>query len=326
VSIIVADIGGTNARFATVDEAGGPLVNVARLRCGDYPTIGDALHAYCAMHDRQIAHGSDQLVIAVAGPVFGPTINFTNNDWSFDKAELRAKTGARSLLVINDFTAQALAQSANDSPTEVILDGVPKQGAPLLVIGPGTGLGVSALMPVGDDQIPVVGEGGHVIYSPVTDDDRALAAFLWPKDGHLIAEDVISGPGLENIYRFITRNNPDAPRLTAAEIGTAAIAHNGPERDAAIMLLDNLGSAIANAVVMMGCWRGVVIAGGVAPHLQPLFAQSNFANRFRNDGSQRDALCDIPVWLSIDPDAGLRGAVVAADNPHMQNLVITDDN
>ena len=65
-------------------------------------------------------------------------------------------------------------------------------------------------------------------------------------------------------------------------------------------------------------------AGGVAPHLQPLFAQSNFANRFRNDGSQRDALSDIPVWLSIDPDAGLRGAVAAADNPHMQSLVITD--
>ena len=123
---------------------------------------------------------------------------------------------------------------------------------------------------------------------------------------HVSAEDFVSGPGLENIYRLQT-----GTELAAPEIGKAAMAGDGPAREAAMTMLGILGTVIADAVLTTGSWRGVVIAGGIVAQLQPLLADSPFAERFRHGGTMGRLLADVPVWLSVDPHAGLRGAAVA---------------
>jgi len=185
------------------------------------------------------------------------------------------------------------------------------------VIGPGTGLGVSALVPAGDGYVPIEGEGGHVGMSPQSDAEAALMQARKAEVPHVSAEDFVSGPGLENVYRLQTGTDLDAP-----EIGRAAMAGDGPAREAAMTMLGILGTVIADAVLTMGCWRGVVIAGGIVAQLQPLLAESPFADRFRHQGTMGRLLADVPVWLSVDPHAGLRGAAVAMATPSLQARVI----
>ena len=131
----------------------------------------------------------------------------------------------------------------------------------------------------------------------------------------------ISGGGLETIYRL----QNDGAVMSAPDIGAAAIARPGAERDAANMMLGLLGSAVADAVLTMGCWRGVVIAGGIVAQLQPLLADSPFQARFRHKGLMAPLLNKVPVWLSFDPHAGLRGAAAGFTNPHMASRIIQRD-
>jgi glucokinase len=249
-------------------------------------------------------------------------VDVTNSHWSFSKAALAQSLQLEQLLIINDFTAQALAQSdpaANGNM--LLLDGTSTDHAPLLVIGPGTGLGVSALVPAGGEYRPLEGEGGHVGMSPQSDAELELFAALRGEVAHVSAEHFISGSGLQTIYRLQTGGKV----LSAPDIGKAAVADAGPERDAANMMLGLLGSVVADAVLTMGCWRGVVIAGGIVAHIQPLVAGSPFAARFRHNGTMSPLLQAVPVWLSVDPHAGLRGAAAGFSNSHMAARMIRRD-
>jgi glucokinase len=203
----------------------------------------------------------------------------------------------------------------------LLLDGTSTDHAPLLVIGPGTGLGVSALVPAGGEYRPLEGEGGHVGMSPQSDAELELFAALRGEVAHVSAEHFISGSGLQTIYRLQTGGKA----LSAPDIGKAAVADAGPERDAANMMLGLLGSVVADAVLTMGCWRGVVIAGGIVAHIQPLVAGSPFAARFRHNGTMSPLLQAVPVWLSVDPHAGLRGAAAGFSNSHMAARMIRRD-
>ena len=154
--------------------------------------------------------------------------------------------------------------------------------------------------------------------SPCSDAEMALLQARRGEMGHVSAEDFVSGPGLETVYRLQT-----GEVLSAPEIGAAAMAGEGPAREAATTMLGLLGTVIADAVLTMGCWRGVVIAGGIVAQLQPLLPDSPFTERFRHGGTMGRLLADVPVWLSVDPHAGLRGAAVAMATPSLQARVIT---
>ena len=305
--MIVADVGGTNIRFARTTGLGGPLEDVTHFKCADFPGIEDAFAAY-----RQEVGPHDPLEavsIAVAASVTHDHVDLTNNHWVFSKSTLHANLGCKRLLVINDFTAQALAQSDPTAHGNIpLIPGTPTPDAPLLVIGPGTGLGVSALLPTVAGHLPLEGQGGHVSFAPRSDSEAALYAFVADKQDYVSAEHVVSGGGLETIYRFVTRDMADAPAMTALEIGTAAIKGAGPCRDSAIMMLDILGTIIANNVLTVGAWGGVVVAGGIVPRLASLIDKSNFANRIRHIGNESPLTATLPVWLCVDAHAGLRGA------------------
>ena len=313
MALVAIDVGGTNVRFARAHESG--LSDIRSMLCADFPSLAAALAAYLDQAGLTATAAS----IAVAGPVQAPDVDVTNNHWHFSKAGLLAEAGLDQLLVVNDFTAQALAQADPSAHGNLqVLPGTGPADAPLLVIGPGTGLGVSALVPAGDGYVPIEGEGGHVGMSPQNEAEMALMRARKAEVPHVSAEDFVSGPGLENIYRLQT-----GTELAAPEIGKAAMAGDGPAREAAMTMLGILGTVIADAVLTTGSWRGVVIAGGIVAQLQPLLAESPFAERFRHGGTMGRLLADVPVWLSVDPHAGLRGAAVAMATPSLQARVIT---
>ena len=319
--MILGDIGGTNIRLAVVqDQPAAQLELVETLSCQSCPAIEDMLASYQARHNIQ----AESLVLAVAAEMQGDDVTITNNSWQFQGVSAARSCGVSRYMLINDFVAQALAQadllmphSLAPYPFEpdeggarhLIRAGVAQPQTPLLVSGPGTGLGVAALVPAGDHLTVIEGEGGHVSFAARNETERNILDAFQKRWGHVSAERVVSGPGLESIYHIITG---DGGR-TAAEIGVAALAGPGPDRQAVDILLTAFATVLANAALNFGAGAGIVIAGGIVPKLRDLVPKSGFFDRLGDHGRRSRFLNDLPLYLSVDPYAGCRGGIVAAN-------------
>ena len=324
MKLIVADIGGTNARFAVSEKGDPSLRHITYLRCSDFEGFEDAFERFLAGLPRDEQSGHHLLSLAVAGPVNDQIVDVSNNHWRFDKNWILERLALNKLLVINDFTAQALAQhEAADGDRSQILSGVEDASAPLLVIGPGTGLGVSALIPFAQGPLPVEGEGGNIRFAPQTEPERELCAFMEQQTDHVVVEHFVSGPGLENIHCFLTDPTRTEPSLSAEMIATSALHEEGICRDAVNLMTGILGAVMRDHVLTMGCWRGAVITGGIMPRLHSLIVSSPLERRFRSAGEMSHILGNVPVWLSTDPHAGLKGAKAAFDNPYLAHRMVT---
>lgn len=323
---LVVDIGGTSVRIAhqrvdaaqTCDPAA--LKDPEVLACADFATAGDALLHYCNQYRLDI----ELLGLAVAGPVTGAVVDITNNHWQFDAAALTAAIGARRYLLVNDFTAQALAQrdllqggSFPQKHRQILRGGDGDPLTPLLVIGPGTGLGVAALVPAGEQVQIIEGEGGHVSYAPRNAAEQAVLADLAAEFGHVSAERIISGPGLEAVYYSQTGEKRPAP-----DIGGLALTGDAAAVAAVSLMLQSLATVAANAVLSLGARAGVVIAGGIVPKLADLIGDSGFFDRFDDHGRRRSYLETVPFYLSSDPLGGLRGMAAGFDNPYLSQRII----
>jgi len=323
MGIVIADVGGTNVRFAVSSNEDPTLRHIAYLRCADFERFEDAFASFLASLPCSEQNDCYSLSLAVAGPVNNELVQLSNNKWRFGKEQLVERLRLDRLLVINDFTAQALAQqSALDTDRVKLLDGIVDAEAPLLVIGPGTGLGVSALIPLAQGALPIEGEGGNVRFVAQTTKEHDLLEYMRRHTDHVVVEHFVCGPGLENIYAFLVEGNGGEPGLSAESIGTAALQDEGICREAVHLMSGILGSVMADHVLTMGCWGGAVIAGGVMPRLAPLIADSPFERRFRSAGEMTSLLANVPVWLSTDPDAGLKGALAALGNPHLAHRML----
>jgi len=317
---LIADIGGTSLRLAHQHDDDPALYDPATMACADFATAEDAFADYCAKHKLDI----DMLCLAVAGPVTGAQVDITNNHWQFDASKLAAAMNPRAYLLINDFTAQAMAhrdllqynRSMPVNRLQILRDGTANQATPLLVIGPGTGLGVAALVPAGDDVQVIEGEGGHVSYAPRNSDEDMVLAHLAKEFGHVSAERIVSGPGLESIYQCQTGDHKSAP-----DIGALALAGDAAALSAVRLMLQSLGTVAANAALSFGARAGVVIAGGIAGKLSVLLGDSGLIDRFDDHGRRRPYLHSLPIYLSIDPLAGLRGAAAAIDNRYLARRI-----
>ena len=202
-------------------------------------------------------------------------------------------------------------------------DGDEEASAPMLVIGPGTGLGVSALIPVADGPLPVEGEGGNIRFAPQNEAEWDLFNFMKQRTDHVVVEHFVSGPGLENIHSFLAEASGIKLSLSAEMITNLALREEGICRDAVSMMIGILGATMADHLLTMGCWRGAVIAGGIMPRLKPLIASSPFEHRFRSAGQMSYILANVPVWLSTDPHAGLKGAKAAFENCYLGHRMFT---
>ena len=216
---LLADVGGTNARFALSD--GTRLFAIQTLPTADYPTLQDAIRAYLQAQSETVA----QAAIAIANPVTGDHIQMTNHHWSFSIAAMQHELRLEKLRVINDFTAQALAiPRLTATEKRAVRAGEAVAGTPIAVLGPGTGLGVSGLIPNGDRWIALASEGGHVSFAPRDDAELAIWQYARIQYGHVSAERLINGAGLSLIDSALANAENDVSNRSPAEITAAALA------------------------------------------------------------------------------------------------------
>ncbi|MBR1222352.1 glucokinase [Bradyrhizobium sp. U87765 SZCCT0131] len=303
---VIADIGGTNARFAIAER--GAYRALSHVAVRDYPTLQDALADYLSRlpADMQPATG----VLAIAAPILGDEIHLTNQSWSFSIAALKTALGLLSLRVINDFAAVAAAipylPAASCRPIGPAIAGA---HGPIGAIGPGTGLGVSSLVPDRGGWALVAGEGGHVTLPGVTAEEDAVIVALRRRWSHVSAERVLSGPGLVNLYEALcTVAGQPAQPLSPAEITDQAIRGTDPTCVATLrMFCAMLGTVAGNLAVTIGATGGIYLAGGIVQRFVDVFAASPFRARFEDKGRFQSYLERIPTVVIMDESPALLG-------------------
>jgi glucokinase len=291
---LLADVGGTNARFA-IETAPRQFEAVTVLPCAGYPSLGAAAAAYLAS-DAASAHAANirDAAIAIANPVDGDAVRMTNHTWSFSIDALREELDLATLLVVNDFTALAMAlPHLRPSQRTRIGGGTELPGRTIGLIGPGTGLGVSGIVPMDGRWAALASEGGHASFAPADDTEVAIMQQLWREHGHASAERLLSGPGIELIYRVLS-----GEVLTAAEITQRAIDGIDPDCLRTVDIFCGvLGSVAGNVALTLGATGGMYIGGGIVPRLGNLFADSPFRERFESKGRLHSYLARIPTFL-----------------------------
>ncbi len=303
---LLADIGATHARLAL--ETAPDVVRAVRvLRCDDFSGIVPLLHSYLLEHDGvRINHAA----LALANPISGDRIRMTNRDWEFSTDEVRREFGLNTLLIVNDFTALAMSLPKLSSADLLqVGGGVPAANAVIGVLGPGTGLGVSGVIPTLDGFVTLGSEGGHVNFAPSDEREYAILQYAWKEWPHVSNERLISGPGIELIYLALAqRNGVQALARGTPEIIAAALDEHDP---LCLEVLDCfcgvLGGAAANLAVTLGAFGGIFIGGGIVPRMGEWFAGSSFRARFEAKGRFTAYLSDIPTYVIMTPNPALLG-------------------
>ena len=312
---LLADVGGTHARLAWQAGADAPIEHVQVLPVAAHASLRDAIRVYLAGIGRQ----PREAAIAMANPVTGDLVRMTNHHWSFSQAALRDELGLTTLRVLNDFTALALAlPHLGTGERRQVGGGAPAADAAIALLGAGTGLGVSGLLPDGQGGwVPIAGEGGHVTLAATTARERLVMDALTRRHGHASAERVASGTGLLDTCLILCEaDGVDARAFdSAAAVSEAALSGAHPQASEALqMLCGVLGSVAGNLALTLGARGGVYIGGGVVPRLGAWFDASPFRQRFEAKGRFESYLREIPVWvITAEQSPALMGAAHALD-------------
>jgi glucokinase len=320
---LVGDIGGTNARFALVSAAQREPEAIDVLRCAQYPSLRDAVDDYLHRNGL-VAQPPRWAALGMACPVSGDALRMTNNHWALSVSRLREELALDRLLLLNDFTALALGVPAlGERDVMQVGGGAPQRPGAMAVLGPGTGLGVSGLLPVGGDYLPIIGEGGHVTLPACTPEEAALAAWCTRRFGHASAERLISGGGLALLHEGLAHvRGHDAAPLTAAAITSRALqGQDALCSDAVSTFCAMLGTIASNLALTLGAFGGVYIGGGIVPKLGPLFAGSPFRQRFEDKGRFASYLAKIPVYVIEAPHCALHGAARALEASRLSGVI-----
>lgn len=313
---LLADIGGTTARFALARA--GVLGPVAVMAVADHPTPADAIRAFLSRE--QAAPATVDAVLAVAGPVDNGRCALTNSTWVVDVAELRAIFGFVSARLLNDFEALAWALPALAiDDLHPIGGGAAKPRAPRIVLGPGTGFGVAAYID-GDPPRVLAGEGGHATLPAADAREAAVIEHLRARFGHVSIERALSGDGLVNLYQALAALESRAvPARDAAQIVQAARARTCPGSRAALeMFCALLGGIAGDLALSFGAQGGVYIGGGIAPRFVDLLAASDFRARFEAKGRFESYVRAIPTWIITHPQPALRGLAAMPLTPERE--------
>ena len=298
---LLADVGGTNARFA-LEHGPGQIDTIDVLRCADHAAFCDAVAAYLAQAGHPpVRHAA----VAIATPVQGDAIRMTNHHWQFSIEAARKTLGLATLLVVNDFTALAMAlPNLEPAHREQIGTGAAIAGNAIGLVGAGTGLGVGGLIPSGERWIPLKSEGGHVSFSPADEREVFILQHCWKQYPHVSAERLVSGPGIELIHQALAARNGVASGdiLRTPDIILRGLGNDDPLcREVVDCFCGMLGTVASNVAVTLGALGGVYIGGGVVPRLGAFFAQSSFRTRFESKGRFGGYLGQIPTYLISAP-------------------------
>jgi glucokinase len=304
---LLADIGGTYARFA-LEMGKGDFQHVASLRCEDYPNFYAAMRAYLdGLPSLSIVHAA----VAIANPVDGDMVSMTNYHWQFSIEDMRQKLGFDTLLIVNDFTALAMAlPRLGPNDVRQVGGGEARKQSVIGLLGPGSGLGVSGLIPAGDGWISLGSEGGHTSFAPRNEREIAILRYVWKHFEHVSFERLVSGPGLELIYRALADHAGEAALdLQAPEITQRALECVDRHcEDALDVFCALLGTAAANLAVTLGAMGGIYIGGGIVPRLGKYFETSSFRQRFEEKGRFSRYVAAIPTYVITAEHATFIGA------------------
>lgn len=294
---LLADIGGTNARFA-LETAPGKFDCVRVLPCAGFPTLQDAMRAYLA-DPAVAAHGAPtEAAMAVANPVDGDQIRMTNHHWQFSIEAVRQEFGLARLGIINDFKALALALPLLGAEHKRQVGGGTAAAGVIGLLGAGTGLGVSGLVPSGGGWNALDSEGGHVTFSPANEREIDVLRFAWKEFPHVSAERLMSGSGLELVYRALAfRAGQPAARPAADIIALALDGSCALCVETVDCFCEMLGTVAANLAVTLGAMGGIYIGGGIVPRLGAAFDASGFRRRFEEKGRFGPYLGRIPTYV-----------------------------
>lgn len=298
---LLADIGGTNARFA-LESAPGQTALIEVLACAEHETLAHALKAYLALPAvaASLVAPLRHAALAIANPITGDLVRMTNHHWEFSIEALRLECGFQTLVVANDFTAlaRALPHLAADQKVQ-IGGGTPVPNTPLGLVGAGTGLGVSGLIPCKSSWTALLSEGGHVTFSPANPTEIAVLEFAWREFDHVSAERFLSGDGIELLYRALSSLGGQAgPGLGAPEISRRALSGECALCTRVVdMFCGMLGTVAGNLAITLGAQGGIYIGGGIVPRLGELFAKSSFRARFEQKGRFVHYLAQVPTFV-----------------------------
>ncbi|MFC4058844.1 glucokinase [Planomonospora corallina] len=299
---LVADIGGTNARFGLVTEIGGRPEAVAVLAGRDHDGLPGAVAAYLADHAGGVRPGA--ACLAIAGPVEGDRYRLTNAGWSGSVRDL----GIPHVELLNDFEALAASLPHLAADDLVSLGGPEPSHGVKAVLGPGTGLGVAGLVPAAEGWLPLPGEGGHVTVPVCDERDREVVRALHADGlGHVVAEHLLSGPGMGRLHRALALvRGVEAPPLSAADIVSRL---DDPLcAETVEVFCGLLGTFAGNVALTLGARGGVYLGGGVLPRIVDRVLASDFRRRFETSPVLGDYLSGIATTLITAPQPALTGA------------------
>lgn len=313
---LIADIGTSVARFS-LETAPGRFEQVRRLRCADYEDFPAAMRAYLDTLPTgvQVAHAA----VAIANPVDGDAVRMTNYRWAFSIEAARVQLALDTLLVVNDFTALAMSlPRLGEGSMRQVGPGQARERSVIGLLGSGSGLGVSGLVPAGDGWVSLATEGGHVSFAPRDELEIAVLRHAWREFDHVSFERLLSGPGLELMYRALAEHGGAAAPVAAPgapEITRRALAG---EDSVAVQTIDvfcaMLGTASGNLAVTLGATGGIYIGGGIVPRLGEWFDRSRFRRRFEDKGRFSAWLAAIPTRVITDEQATTLGASAILDS------------
>jgi glucokinase len=305
--VLLADIGGTNARFALMDD--GAIGPIEHLKVADFKSSVDAVASFLDKH-KAGGHPS-AAVMDVAGPIENNRCVLTNSHWVIDGAELAGKFGLRSAKLLNDFEAVGWSLPAlRQSDLFPLGGGAAVAGAPMLVIGPGTGFGAACFLPNDGRPAVAVTEAGHATLPATTERESQVIAVMRERLGHVsIERGALSGMGLENLYRAIaTIDRADVPQRDAAAITHSALDGSCATSAATLDMFCSWLGAVAGNLALTFCARGgVFIAGGIPPRFPDRVAQSPFRKQFESKGRYDSYLSPIPAYIITKPDISFVG-------------------
>jgi glucokinase len=297
---LLGDVGGTNARFGWQASAHTGIEHVLVLPCAAYETLEAAIRTYLELKNLPMPRVG---ALGIANPITGDVIRMTNHHWSFSISDMQRSLGLAQLKVINDFTALALALPTIPPENLVQVGGTVAQTfAPKALIGAGTGLGVSGLLPTdaNDHWVAIAGEGGHVTLAAQNDTEYRIIELIRQRYGHVSAERVLSGQGLVDLYLAMRQLQGQAPTevTSAADITHLALKNKDPLALQSLeMFAGFLGSVSGDLALTLGALGGVYLGGGVVPRWLGWFESSVFRERFEAKGRFREYLQDIPVYV-----------------------------
>lgn len=310
---LVADVGGTNARFGLMDPTTGKLDVIEYYSVQEHAAFTDALGHFLEEVDTRggWARRPSAACIAVASPVEKDLIKFTNSPWHLHRQEVAGMLNLAAVDVINDFAAVGQAVAVLQPGDWRQVGGAePVPGKPVAVIGPGTGLGVCTLVGTGMGYQVVDGEGGHVDFAPVDAREVAVLELLLERFERVSVERLLSGAGIVTLHQSLATLAGRGPSAdTPARITELAIAgEDSLAVDTLQMFCRILGSTAGNLALTVGATGGVYIAGGIVPRFIDFLAQSDFRRRFESKGRFHSYLVDIPVRVITKGHLGLFGA------------------